>query len=164
MGELLKAAVGCIEPPTLFERELHILAEIARRADDITGPVLAANGMIRQARTGRVEHPGGGQFTERVRWGVVESRLFVFTATGWLQAVDDPAEDGAYQLNVARLARLLDVAEAGLASGPTANCPAISRPTPRRVWPSRSTGSSCPTRRRSRARRRAPDAVRPRVL
>ena len=88
MGELLKAAVGCIEPPTLFERELHILAEIARRADDITGPVLAANG-----------------------------RLFVFTATGRLQAVDDPAEDGAYQLNVARLARLLDVAEAGLASG-----------------------------------------------
>ena len=46
------------------------MAEIARRADDITG---------------------GGQFTERVRWGVVESRLFVFTATGWLQAVDDPA-------------------------------------------------------------------------
>lgn len=117
MGELLKAAVGCIEPPTLFERELHILAEIARRADDITGPVLAANGTVRQARTGRVEHPGGGQFTERVRWGVVESRLFVFTATGWLQAVDDPAEDGAYQLNVARLPRLLDVAEAGLASG-----------------------------------------------
>lgn len=105
MGELLKAAVGCIEPPTLFERELHILAEIARRADDITG---------------------GGQFTERVRWGVVESRLFVFTATGWLQAVDDPAEDGAYQLNVARLARLLDVAEAGLASG-AANPGALER-------------------------------------
>lgn len=60
-----------------------------------------------------MEHPGGGQFTERVRWGVVESRLFVFTATGWLQAVDDPAEDGTYQLNVARLARLLDVADPG---------------------------------------------------
>lgn len=64
-----------------------------------------------------MEHPGGGQFTERVRWGVVESRLFVFTATGWLQAVDDPAEDGAYQLNVARLARLLDVAEADAPAG-----------------------------------------------
>ncbi|WP_267238688.1 hypothetical protein [Corynebacterium afermentans] len=34
------------------------------------------------------------------------SRLFVFTATGWLAPVEGPEHDGAYQLNVRRLRRL----------------------------------------------------------
>lgn len=34
---------------------------------------------------------------------------------GWIEAVAEPALDGAYQLNLARLARLLDVTEARMA-------------------------------------------------
>ena len=34
---------------------------------------------------------------------------------GWIEAVTEPALDGAYQLNLARLARLLDVTEARMA-------------------------------------------------
>ena len=40
MGELLKAAVGCIEAPSLFPRELKILMQVALLAEDATGPTL----------------------------------------------------------------------------------------------------------------------------
>lgn len=43
--------------------------------------------------------------------------MFIFTATGWIQPVEGPEHDGAYQLNVPRLQRLLDAAEAAMATG-----------------------------------------------
>lgn len=108
MGELLKAAVGCIETPSLLSRELKILTQIALLADDTTGPILTAHGTVRHATAGRVDSLGGDR---------IESRLFVFSGTGWLREVDGPEHDGAYQLNMARLKRLLDLTEVHLASG-----------------------------------------------
>ena len=46
MGELLKAAVGCIEAPSLFPRELKILMQVALLADDTTGPTLTPTGTV----------------------------------------------------------------------------------------------------------------------
>ena len=63
MGELLKAAVGCIEAPSLFPRELKILMQVALLADDTTGPTLTPTGTVHQATTGRVEHFGGPRMT-----------------------------------------------------------------------------------------------------
>lgn len=116
MGELLKAAVGCIETPSLLPRELNILKQIALLADDTTAPTLTAAGTVRHATAGQVDNLGGGRMNEWLKRDLIESRMFVFTGTGWLKAVDGPANDGAYQLNLARLKRLLDLAEAHLAT------------------------------------------------
>lgn len=117
MGELLKAAVGCIETPSLLPRELKILTQIALLADDTTGPTLTTHGIVRHATAGRVDSLGGDKMHAWIKRDVIESRLFVFTATGWLKEVDGPEHDGAYQLNLARLKRLLDITEAHLATG-----------------------------------------------
>lgn len=117
MGELLKAAVGCLETPSLFPRELKILTQIALLADDTTSPTFTATGTVRNAVAGRVESLGGDRMHAWLKRDLIESRLFVFTGTGWLKEVDDPEHDGAYQLNMARLKRLLDLAEVQLASG-----------------------------------------------
>lgn len=63
MGELLKAAVGCIEAPSLLPRELKILMQVALLADDTTGPTLTPTGTARQATAGRVENFGGPSMT-----------------------------------------------------------------------------------------------------
>ena len=117
MGELLKAAVGCIETPSLLPRELKILTQIALLADDTTGPTLTAHGTVRHATAGRVDSLGGDRMHAWLKRDLIESRLFVFTGTGWLREVDGPEHDGAYQLNLARLKRLLDLTEAHLATG-----------------------------------------------
>ena len=117
MGELLKAAVGCIETPSLLPRELKILTQIALIADDTTSPTLTADGTVRHAVAGRVDSLGGDRMHAWLKRDLIESRLFVFTGTGWLREVDGPEHDGAYQLNLARLKRLLDLAETHLATG-----------------------------------------------
>ena len=117
MGETLRAAVYCTNPPSLFPRELHMLADIARYADDHTGPVLDTGGTVRQARRGYVQRLGDPKDKLGLKANLLESRLFVFTATGWLAPVEGPEHDGAYQLNVARLQRLLDATEAAMATG-----------------------------------------------
>mgnify|MGYP007047180163 CR=1 FL=1 len=117
MGELLKAAVGCIETPSLLPRELKILTQIALLADDTTSPTLTTHGTVRHAVTGRVDSLGGDRLNEWLKRDLIESRLFVFTGTGWLKEVDGPEHDGAYQLNMARLKRLLDLTEVQLATG-----------------------------------------------
>lgn len=117
MGEVLRAAVRCVQPPSLFPRELHMLADIALYADDHTGPVLDDTGAVRRARTGYVPRLGDPKDTLGLKANLLESRLFVFTATGWLQPVEGPEHDGAYQLNVPRLRRLLDAAEAAMSAG-----------------------------------------------
>lgn len=117
MGEVLRAAVRCVQPPSLFPRELHMLADIALYADDRTGPVLDDTGTVRQAHTGYVPRLGDPKDTLGLKANLLESRLFVFTATGWLQPVAGPEHDGAYQLNVPRLQRLLDAAEEAMAAG-----------------------------------------------
>ena len=116
MGELLKAAVRCIETPSLLPRELKILTQIALLAVDTTGPTLTAHGPVRHATAGRVESLGGDRMHAWLKRDLIESRLFVFTGTGWLKEVDGPEHDGAYQLNMARLKRLLDLAEVHLAT------------------------------------------------
>lgn len=117
MGELLKAAVGCIETPSLLPRELNILKQIASLADDTTAPTLTAHGIVRYATAGRVDSLGGGRMNEWLKRDLIESRLFVFTGTGWLREVDGPEHDGAYQLNMTRLKRLLDLTDVKLATG-----------------------------------------------
>lgn len=117
MGELLKAAVGCIETPSLLPRELKILTRITLLADDTTGPALTADGTVRHATAGRVDNLGGDRMHAWLKRDLIESRLFVFTGTGWLREVDGPEHDGAYQLNMARIKRLLDLAEIQLATG-----------------------------------------------
>ena len=117
MGEILRAAVYCAKPPSLLPRELHMLADIARYADDHSGPVLDSDGTVRQARRGYVQRLGDPKDALGLKANLLESRLFVFTATGWIQPVEGPEHDGAYQLNVPRLQRLLDAAEAAMATG-----------------------------------------------
>ena len=51
MGEVLRAAVRCVQPPSLFPRELHMLADIARNADDHSGPVLDTDGTVREGES-----------------------------------------------------------------------------------------------------------------
>lgn len=129
MGEVLKAAIGCIPPQTLTPRELNMLQQIALRADDETGLVLQPNGTLRDGRVGYIENVlgdersvAGGMHADMLR-----GHLPVFYATGWLREVDDPAHDGAHQLNMEKLQRLLDLAEAG----PTLEGPAepdVDRP------------------------------------
>ena len=117
MGEILRAAVYCAKAPSLFPRELHMLADIALFADDHTGPVLDTGGTVRQARRGYVQRLGDPKDKLGLKANLLETRLFIFTATGWIQPVDGPEHDGAYQLNVPRLQRLLDTAEAAVATG-----------------------------------------------
>ena len=100
MGEVLRAAVRCVQPPSLFPRELHMLADIALYADDHTGPVLDDTGAVCHSRTGYVPHLGDPKDRLGLKANLLESRLFVFTATGWLEPVEGPEHDGAYQLNV----------------------------------------------------------------
>ncbi|MCT1369858.1 hypothetical protein M3701_06745 [Corynebacterium mucifaciens] len=94
-----------------------MLADIALCADDLTGPVLDTDGTVRQAHRGYVPRLGDPKDRLGLKANVLENRLFVFTATGWLTPVVGPEHDGAYQLNVHRLQRLLDVAEAAMVSG-----------------------------------------------
>lgn len=113
----MRAAVCCAQPPSLFPRELHMLADIALNADDHSGPVLDADGTVREARRGDVRRLGNPKDALGLKAGLLESRMFVFTATGWLAPVQGPEHDGAYHLNVPRLQRLLDAAEASMAAG-----------------------------------------------
>ena len=117
MGEILRAAVRCTQPPSLFPRELHMLADIACYADDHTGPVLDTDGTVREVRGGYVRGLGDPKDKLGLKANMLETRMFIFTATGWIQPVDGPEHDGAYQLNVPRLQRLLDAAEAVMATG-----------------------------------------------
>lgn len=94
-----------------------MLADIALYADDLTGPVLNTDGTVRQAHRGYVPRLGDPKDRLGLKANVLDNRLFVFTATGWLTPVVGPEHDGAYQLNVHRLQRLLDVAEAAMVSG-----------------------------------------------
>ena len=94
-----------------------MMADIALCADDLTGPVLDTDGTVRQAHRGYVPRLGDPKDRLGLKANVLENRLFVFTATGWLTPVVGPEHDGAYQLNVHRLQRLLDVAEAAMVSG-----------------------------------------------
>ncbi|MCG7236545.1 hypothetical protein [Corynebacterium sp. ACRQP] len=96
-----------------------MLADIARYADDHTGPVLDTGGTVRQARRGYVQRLGDPKDQLGLKANLLETRLFVFTATGWLAPVEGPEHDGAYQLNVPRLQRLLDATEAAMATGQT---------------------------------------------
>ena len=98
-----------------------MLADIALYADDHTGPVLDTDGTVRQAHRGCVPRLGDSKDRLGLKANLLESRLFVFTATGWLTPVAGPEHDGAYQLNVHRLQRLLDVAEAAMVSGKSDN-------------------------------------------
>ena len=117
MGEILRAAVYCVKALSLFPRELHMLADIARNADDHSGPVLDTDGTVREARRGYVRGLGDPKDTLGLKANMLETRMFIFTVTGWIQPVDGPEHDGAYQLNVPRLQRLLDAAEAAMATG-----------------------------------------------
>lgn len=96
-----------------------MLADIARYADDHTGTVLDTGGTVRQARRGYVQRLGDPKDQLGLKANLLETRLFVFTATGWLAPVEGPEHDGAYQLNVPRLQRLLDATEAAMATGQT---------------------------------------------
>lgn len=117
MGEILRAAVRCAQPPSLFPRELYMLADIALNADDHSGPVLDTDGAVREARRGYVRGLGDPKDTLGLKANMLETRMFIFIATGWLALATGPEHDGAYQLNVPRLQRLLDAAEASMASG-----------------------------------------------
>ena len=117
MGEILRAAVYCAKPPSLFPRELHMLADIARNADDHSGPVLDTDGTVREARRGYVRGLGDPKDKLGLKANMLETRMFISTATGWIQPADGPEHDGAYQLNMPRLQRLLDAAKAAMATG-----------------------------------------------
>lgn len=117
LGEILRAAVYCAKPPSLFPRELHMLADIARNADDHSGPVLDTDGTVRDARRGYVPNLGDPKDTLGLKANMLETRMFIFTGTGWLHPVEGPEHDGAYQLNVPRLQRLLSATEQAMATG-----------------------------------------------
>ncbi|OEX92640.1 hypothetical protein [Corynebacterium sp. Marseille-P4321] len=110
MGEVLRAAFECIEVPSLTERELKILTKIAQRADDRTGPDLGPDGAVRECTIGYVDNALGSEQTTigGLQADSIRLHMPVFYATGWVRAIDNPALDGAHQLNIARLTRMLD--------------------------------------------------------
>ncbi len=116
MAELLRAAVHSVEIPSLTRREHRILGTMSQLADDHDGPLLDVDGTVRPGRTGLITHFGqsngkGGW----VRHNILITHIPLFEEVGWIEAVTEPALDGAYQLNLARLARLLDVTEERMA-------------------------------------------------
>ena len=117
MGEVLRAAVRCAKAPSLYPCELNMLADIALCGDDRSGPVLDNAGTVRQAQAGYVPELDLPDDVQGLKDKLLESHLFVFIATGWLKPAEGAAHDGAYKLNVPRLQRLLDAAEAAMAAG-----------------------------------------------
>ena len=63
-----------------------------------------------------MEHFDGPRMTSWLKRDIIDATLPTFTGAGWLQEVPGPENDGAYQLNLMRLKRLLDEAEAHLAT------------------------------------------------
>lgn len=125
MGDVLKAAVKCIEVPSLYPRELHILVELAGLASDRTGPELQKDGSVVHEKTGLIRSLVGDDHP-MARWmkaDALEGALFVLLGTGWLKEAEGPEFDGAYKLNIARLERLLQVAEANMAGTGTGERP-----------------------------------------
>lgn len=118
MAEVLRAAVHTVEIPSLTPKEHRILGTMAMLADDHDGPLLDVDGTVRPGRIGlitRFTPPGAND-----GWGrqnIVAVHIPVLEGLGWVRAVTEPALDGAYQLNLARLVRLLDVVEAHMAGG-----------------------------------------------
>jgi len=115
LGELLRAAIYCVEIPSLLPKERNILGTLAFLADDSDEPTLELDGTIRPGRTGlitRLGPPGAkGGFA---RTNIVATHIPLFKETGWIREVEEPTLDGAYQLNLARLGRLLDLTEAAM--------------------------------------------------
>lgn len=116
LAELLRAAVHSVEIPSLTRREHLILGTMAQLADDHDGVLLDVDGTVRPGRTGLITHFGqsngkGGW----VRHNILVTHIPLFEEVGWIAAVTEPVLDGAYQLNVARLVRLLDITEARMA-------------------------------------------------
>ncbi|WP_276909297.1 hypothetical protein [Corynebacterium riegelii] len=91
--------------------------QVALLAEDATGPTLTPTGMVHQATVGRVDNFGGPTMTNWLKRDIIDATLPTFIVTGWLQEVPGPENDGTYQLNLTRLKRLLDQAEATLATG-----------------------------------------------
>lgn len=117
LGEVLRAAVRYAKAPSLYPCELNMLADIALCGDDRSGPVLDNSGTVRQAQAGYVPELNLPDDVQGIKAKLLGSHLFVFIATGWLKPVEGAAHDGAYQLNIARLKRLLDLTEVKLAAG-----------------------------------------------
>lgn len=101
--------------PDAWCYDKHALSHVAKFADDTTGPVVEDDGTVRQGRIGFIPRIPEEQFD--TPWWACYGRslrecIDNLCESGWLRSVGD---DGAYELNVNRLVRMIDIEETSIA-------------------------------------------------
>lgn len=115
MGQNLSDAVMLVMTPDAWCYDKHALSHVAKFADDTTGPVVEDDGTVRQGRIGFIPRIPEEQF-DTPWWACYGHSLREcidnLCESGWLRSVGD---DGAYELNVNRLVRMIDIEETSIA-------------------------------------------------
>lgn len=115
MGQNLSDAVMLVMTPDAWCYDKHALSHVAKFADDTTGPVVEDDGTVCQGRIGFIPRIPEEQF-DTPWWACYGHSLREcidnLCESGWLRSVGD---DGAYELNVNRLVRMIDIEETSIA-------------------------------------------------
>lgn len=115
MGQNLSDAGMLVMTPDAWCYDKHALSHVAKFADDTTGPVVEDDGTVRQGRIGFIPRIPEEQF-DTPWWACYGHSLREcidnLCESGWLRSVGD---DGAYELNVNRLVRMIDIEETSIA-------------------------------------------------
>lgn len=114
MGQNLSDAGMLVMTPDAWCYDKHALSHVAKFADDTTGPVVEDDGTVRQGRIGFIPRIPEEQF-DTPWWACYGHSLREcidnLCESGWLRSVGD---DGAYELNVNRLVRMIDIEETSM--------------------------------------------------
>ena len=115
MGQNLSDAGMLVMTPDAWCYDKHALSHVAKFADDTTGPVVEDDGTVRQGRIGFIPRIPEEQF-DTPWWACYGHSLREcidnLCESGCLRSVGD---DGAYELNVNRLVRMIDIEETSIA-------------------------------------------------
>lgn len=115
MGQNLSDAGMLVMTPDAWCYDKHALSHVAKFADDTTGPVEEDDGTVRQGRIGFIPRIPEEQF-DTPWWACYGHSLREcidnLCESGWRRSVGD---DGAYELNVNRLVRMIDIEETSIA-------------------------------------------------
>lgn len=115
MGQNLSDAGMLVMTPDAWCYDKHALSHVAKFADDTTGPVEEDDGTVRQGRIGFIPRIPEEQF-DTPWWACYGHSLREcidnLCESGCLRSVGD---DGAYELNVNRLVRMIDIEETSIA-------------------------------------------------